>query len=319
MYDVFSAYKELLTPVAPSGHASKRADHIIKLAEGLYDDAYFDRAGNLFLHKKGDGAPILLSAAMGTRALQVSQIDEKGFLRFIKEPAHPLYSLAGKRVRFESGSTGVLAYDSESALWHAPSLHEIKPDKFYVDLGVCDHQEAETFVSAGEYGVLASELRRFANDTISGTYLCDLVGCVTLLSLLETLKFSHSDVFFVFTEDKPFPVSISRISPKLVIRIAGSSAAIPFSAVGIHLGMGPAIQPGAVSDPILDLLVKAANVTGNSLQYDFSQNILPVDLPFDAAQATISLPVRYCGSPSEMVCGRDIDACSALVFRTFCA
>lgn len=313
MFNLLSIYQRLLNPVAPVGHASERAEHIRALASGLFDESFFDNAGNFYLHKKGDSEPVLFFASLGTRALQVIHIDENGFIKFIGEPVQPLFTLGGKRVRFASGTIGAIAVRSDTHLWEVPALSELSAACCYIDVGAKNAQEASSLVNIGDYGVMESQPHVLNESYISGTYLSDLAGSVTMLQLLSMCTNSSQDVFFLFAESPSLPVSVNKIAPKLVVSISSTAGSITPKEEAAKLSAGPAIDSHCSTGAILNQVFKISNSINIPVQFDFSRPFASTENNIDAERLSLSIPVRYHGTLSEIIDCQDIISCASLL------
>lgn len=101
------------------------------------DELSLDAMGNLIAHKKGSGKKIMFAAHMDEIGIIVTDIDDKGFVRFSSVGGLNLRNLVNLRVRFANGVEGVIGAEEES-FKDKPAI-----SKLYVDLGAADKKEAE--------------------------------------------------------------------------------------------------------------------------------------------------------------------------------
>ena len=108
------------------------------------DELSVDAMGNLIAHKKGSGKKIMFAAHMDEIGIIVTDIDDKGFVRFSSVGGLNLRNLVNLRVRFANSVEGVIGAEEES-FKDKPAI-----SKLYVDLGAADKKEAEKIVSIGD-------------------------------------------------------------------------------------------------------------------------------------------------------------------------
>ena len=78
------------------------------------DELLVDAMGNLIAHKKGSGKKIMFAAHMDEIGIIVTDIDDKGFVRFSSVGGLNLRNLVNLRVRFANGVEGVIGAEEES-------------------------------------------------------------------------------------------------------------------------------------------------------------------------------------------------------------
>lgn len=147
-----------------------------------------DNAGNLIVTKKGKTAPknkIMLTASMDEVGFIVTEIDEKGFLKFSCIGDIDTRVMLDKRVIVGEGNVGILG---------SKAIHLVKKDEFdkptkikdlYIDIGADSKEEAEKLVSPGDRAVFDSEYTTFGDGLLMGRALDARVGVATLLELLK--------------------------------------------------------------------------------------------------------------------------------------
>ena len=315
MANLLSIYKELLTPIAPVGHASSRKECLIKMTNDIFDECFIDKADNIYFHRKGCGSKVLFTAVLGNRALQVTHIEDRGFLRFIHSPASPLFSLSGKRVRFDSGATGVIGWEDEIESWNLPTINDLDCSRFYIDLGVQNLEEAKNLVSVGDYGVVINELRMLPGEILTGTYLSDLAGCATLISLFNEVSTSSNDIYFLFRQRKEIPASVRTIEPSIIVELTSAPAVNLSNKKGYQLGKGPVIYSNDSTELAFSSLKQVSKDLNICFQYGFSKN--QQSCPVDACFTKLAIAVRYYGTVSELLDTRDIDSSVRLLRKTF--
>src|SRR5690554_4094709 len=100
--------KNIIKVFGPASNENKVRDFIMNEIEDYVDNLYVDTLGNLIAHKKGEGKKIMISSHMDQIGLMVTDIDEKGFIRFTNVGGiSPEISLS-QRIIFENGVQGVI-------------------------------------------------------------------------------------------------------------------------------------------------------------------------------------------------------------------
>ena len=74
--------KKLVNIYSPSGDENNIREFIKDEIKDFVDEVEIDSLGNLIARKKGKGKKIMLAAHMDQIGLMVTDIDDKGFLRF---------------------------------------------------------------------------------------------------------------------------------------------------------------------------------------------------------------------------------------------
>ena len=145
MAEFNSSLLERLTGVfGPSGQETLAAQLIAGEIRDYVDEVYIDTLGNLIAHRAGEGRRVMFSAHMDQIGFIITDIDEKGMLRFSTVGGHSPAVVFGQRVVFESGVEGTVGNE------RLESVAELKGDKLYIDIGVGSREEAERLVSVGD-------------------------------------------------------------------------------------------------------------------------------------------------------------------------
>ncbi len=231
-------------------------NYIRSTVEPLADELYEDVIGNLYVFKKGTkncGKTIMVAAHMDEVGFLISDITDDGFLRFVMAGGlDPKVILAcpvriGKnRVK---GVIGIKAVhltkgDERKKL---PAIEDM-----YIDIGATSREEAEKYVTIGDYAALDSECVEYGDGFLKAKALDDRVGCALMLKLIE--EGPPIDAWFVFTVQEESglrgaSVASYRIKPDAAIILETTTAADLANVKGARrvcsLGEGPVI-------PIID-------------------------------------------------------------------
>ena len=315
---------ELLTAsFGPSGAEEDIRETIKNLAEPLCDEITADALGNLICHKKGSGKKVMFAAHMDSVGFIVTHIEKDGLLRV--SPVGGVYSAEsiGVPVRFKSGAKGVIYIDDREKE-EKPEFHRL-----YIDIGASDPEEAGKYVMTGDMAVY--DTRAFLTPTgmLVTPYADDRAGCLILLQVMEQVKDSPNDLYFVFTAQEEIGLwgaktSSYGIEPDIGIAVdvgyAGNGKEkelIGTCAVGKGAGIG-IMDSRSVYNPRIVALMKElaardeilwqADVEPGSCN-DASAIIVSGR---GTAAGAVTLPCRASHCSLEMVSPEDMDSCIRL-------
>ena len=222
MFDTLTLQKQLVAAAMPSGFESGVGALLAELAAPYADEVMTDALGNVICHKKGEGKRIMLAAHMDLIGFMVTYIDEKGYLRFEPIGGHTPAFLHRTPIRFKNGTKGVVMCEK----WAEESkkkLSDVRTANFYIDIGANSYEKAASMVSIGDVCVFDGETSS-QNGMVLTPYADDLVACAVLLRVMEQLKHSPYDLYFVFTVQEEVGLrgagtSAHRIAPEMGIAV----------------------------------------------------------------------------------------------------
>lgn len=328
MFDFFDILKTLSEINSPTGCEKSIADKIEELAHPFADEIYRDALGNLIVHKKGDGARLMLTAHIDTIGMIATHYDDNGFIRFGALGGLTLSDIHNIPVIFTNGVYGVLSYDTKVG------LKDRKLSNFYIDIGAESADEAKKLVPLGTCASFCGEPVRLGKNKIRSPYLDNRAGAALLLMSLATVK-SNYDLYYVFTAQEEVGLRGARVAahsiePEFAINIdVTDTGDMPESDIkmDVKLGSGCAIKIMDRSiichQKIISALQKLADK--NEIPY---QNEIMADGGTDAGEihlsrggvicGGISIPTRYIHSPCEVLDMRDIDSAYKLLNAALC-
>ncbi len=210
-YTGIELVKQLCLAFGPSGCEDAVRDMIIEQIEGDCDGYCIDRVGNLIARVSGRGMDyhpesprrLMLCAHMDEVGFMVSHITKEGYLKFGNIGGMDPRVLCGRPISVgnEQGQIpGVIA----SKAIHLQTKEErgkVTPvDKLYMDIGAVDKEDAQKYVSIGDFATFASDFEIFGKDgcRMKGKALDDRAGCAAMIEIMRAL---HED-----TSDRPFDV-----------------------------------------------------------------------------------------------------------------
>lgn len=328
MFDTLTLQKQLVAAAMPSGFESGVGALLAKLAAPYADEVMTDALGNVICHKKGEGKRIMLAAHMDLIGFMVTYIDEKGYLRFEPIGGHTPAFLHRTPIRFKNGTKGVVMCEK----WAEESkkkLSDVRTANFYIDIGANSYEKAASMVSIGDVCVFDGETYS-QNGMVLTPYADDLVACTVLLQVMERLKESPYDLYFVFTVQEEVGLrgagtSAHRIAPEMGIAVdVCGTGDVPSSTAyfDVKLGRGATvkIKDGSLlcNPQVISFLRDAAERAGVTYQ---DEVMLSGGTDAGAIQRTlggilaggVSIPTRNIHSPREIYSLSDVDGAVSIL------
>ena len=172
--------KELTEASGVSGNEKNVRDLIISEIKDFVDSYKIDRIGNIIAYKKGKdtGKKLMVTAHMDEVGLMIKDIDNEGFIKFMPVGGIDKRILVSKPV--------LVGKDKLPGVIGAKPIHLQKPDErtkalnindLYIDIGAKSKEEAEKYVSIGDYAIFDSEYIEFGEGLIKAKALDNRVGC----------------------------------------------------------------------------------------------------------------------------------------------
>ena len=224
----FELLRELCLLNGTSGDEKAVRDFIISR---LPDDCDYtvDALGNLIVNKKGETEPknkVALFAHMDEVGFIVTYITDEGFVNVANVGGIDNSALFGKKLTI-NGCVGVAG---------AKAIHQCSSDEakkipeitdVSVDFGFESKEEAEKYISLGDFGYFKSDFVEFGNHLIKSKALDDRLGCGIMLEFLqEKSKINYTCVFTVQEEigTRGATVSAYTVKPDYAIVIETTTA-----------------------------------------------------------------------------------------------
>lgn len=328
MFDTLTLQKQLVAAAMPSGFESGVGALLAELAAPYADEVMTDALGNVICHKKGEGKRIMLAAHMDLIGFMVTYIDEKGYLRFEPIGGHTPAFLHRTPIRFKNGTKGVVMCEK----WAEESkkkVSDVRTTNFYIDIGANSYEKAASAVSIGDVCVFDGETYS-QNGMVLTPYADDLVACTVLLRVMEQLKQSPYDLYFVFTVQEEVGLrgagtSAHRIAPEMGIAVdVCGTGDVPSSTAyfDVKLGRGATvkIKDGSLlcNPQVISFLRDAAERAGVTYQ---DEVMLSGGTDAGAIQRTlggilaggVSIPTRNIHSPREIYSLSDVDGAVSIL------
>lgn len=290
-----------------------------------------DALGNLTVRVKGRKPAkhtVALFAHMDEVGVMASFIRPDGLIAFTNVGGIVGTALAGKRVRFENGTPGVIGVkpvhlSSAEEKSAAPS-----PEDLLIDIGASTREEAEALVRPGDTAVFIGEYTPLGEHKALSKALDDRAGCAVMLDMI--LSGVEYDTTFCFTVQEEVGLRGAKTAafgaqPEYAIVLESTTAADVADAKGNDrvcvLGEGACVSmmdSTTVYTPALFRKVYAiAEENGIPVQYKTAvtggNDAGSVHVSGKGVKTvTINVPTRYIHSASSVCDLRDLRAVRAL-------
>ena len=298
----------------------------------LPDDCDYtvDPLGNLIVNKKGEIEPknkVALFAHMDEVGFIVTYISDDGFVNVANVGGIDNSALFGKKLTI-NGQVGVAG---------AKAIHQCSSDEakkipeiteVSVDFGFESREEAEKYISLGDFGYFKSDFVEFGNEMIKSKALDDRLGCAIMLELLhEKSKFNYTCVFTVQEEigTRGATVSAYTVKPDYAIVIETTTASdipdTPENKKVCKVGKGAVVSfmdRGTIYNK--DLYKKAREVADKNGIANQTKTVVAGGNDASAIHKSaggvktvaVSLPCRYIHSSSSVGKKADMESIKAL-------
>ena len=316
-----------------SGNENKIRNRILEDIKPYADKITVDSMGNIIAFKKGsipNNKKIIISAHMDEVGFIISDITEDGFLKF-KEVGgiDPRILLSQRLVIGEKEINGVIGIKAVHLVSPEERTRVVKANEMYIDIGASSKEEAEKYVTKGDYAAFDSEYAELGGDVIKAKALDDRIGCAIMTELIKEQY--DADLYFCFTVQE----EVGTRGSLTAARFVGADAAIilesttcsDIAGVKPHeyatsFGDGPVISLmdyASYSDIELNrFLIKLAKE--NDIKFQFKRTAMGGNdaRSYQTASgpcktAVVSVPCRYIHSPVSCAYKGDIEETHRLI------
>lgn len=324
--------KELTEASGVSGNEKEVRDLIISEIKDYVDSYKIDRLGNIIAYKKGKdiGKKLMITAHMDEVGLMIKDIDKDGFLKFM--------TVGGIDKRILVSKPVLVGKDKLPGVIGAKPIHLQKPDErtralnideLYIDIGARSKEEAERYVSIGDYVIFDSEYVEFGQGLVKAKALDNRVGCSLLIKLIKEIKdLSFYAVFTVMEEVGLVGAGPAayEVDPDYAIILEGTLCydmpKLDTHLIPTYLNKGPAIslidRTTIYNKDFRNKIVEIAKK--NNIPYQFRKTSMGGNdsgkihtTREGSITATISVPCRYIHSPASVMSKKDYDSTFALL------
>lgn len=285
-----------------------------------------DAIGNLYasINDNADFC-IGIAAHCDEVGIQVTEIIEKGLLRFRKIGGVRATSLIGHKVVILTEKGPVRGIVGSDPLQNNGTDNGIlvKTSDLWIDIGADTKHDCEGIVEIGDYGVFEADFLELGENRIASKSLDDRLGVFIMEEVMEILRNEHLNIGVV---------AISTVQEEISYRGAAASVKPMAAAIvldvdfatdiptehtnmgALYLGGGIGINRNADSNVVLQkIFLDMAYEKDIPVQKTVSRNIsggtdaTQLQVKGNIATLNINIPLRYMHSHKEVCDKRDIE------------
>jgi endoglucanase len=331
--------ERLLNAAGPSGFEVGPAGVWREEADSFAKEVWTDVTGNSIASVNPGGKPrVMMAGHIDEIGLQVTYVDEDGFLFFDEIGGWDPQVLVGQRVRVlgrEGLVRGVIGKKPIHLLKKEEREKATKARDLWVDLGACTAEEVAALgVRVGDPMVLDAGMIHLAGDRIVSRAVDNRIGAYVVLEALRLLSAEPPEAaaFAVATVQEEIGYSgggarssAFALEPDvaLVVDVTFSTDVpdIEKKELGDHrIGGGPVLSRGSANHPVVfDRLVEAAESEKIPFTFQAAPRSTRTDadgihlVRFGVPTGLVSVPNRYMHSPNELVSLGDLDRAARLL------
>lgn len=310
-----------------SGNEGEVRDIIISHIKPYIDEISVDSMGNVIALKKGKSAEkkVMLSAHMDEVGFIVSGITEKGYLEFKTVGGIDTRVIISKKVLVgDKKIPGVIGMKAIHLQSKSEREDVPKVKSLFIDIGAKDKEDAEKYVSLGDYVSFDTKYQEIGEDAIKAKAFDDRIGCYVLTNLIkEPVKY---DTYFCFTTQEEVGlrgarVAAYRIKPDIALVLETTTCSdvhnVPDHRMLTEMGKGVAVSFMDSSTIFNEKLVKFLSAQDVLFQLKKmttgGNDAGAIHITAEGVKtASLSVPGRYIHSPVGVVSKKDIDSMEKL-------
>lgn len=322
---------------SPTGCEFEAARAVDDFAKTFKCEYRRDVLGNRIASVGGAEKTIMFAGHIDEIGLQISYIDNDGFLFFNQLGGHDNVMISGRRVLILTKNGAIKGVTGKRAIHlmdakerkEVPETHQI-----WIDIGARNKLEAQKLVSIGDAVVYDCGLDELAGGLYAARAFDDKAGCYCAFEALKRISDSGGNPDFkiaaVATSQEEIgtrgaTTAAYSLNPQIGIAIDVEHATDFPSCDNrkfglVKLGAGPVISRGPNINPkVFDRLVEAAEK--NSIPYQINAEPRPTGTDARVLQMTrsgvatglLGIPLRYMHTPAETADLNDIENCAKLL------
>ena len=252
--------EKLCQAFGPTSCEYEVADSLEKELKGKYDEHITDFIGdNIYVIKGKTNKKLMLSAHMDEVGFMISSIDENGYIYFQTVGGFDVKVLCGRKLFVgDYGKKKISGLIASKAI-HQQSWEErgraTPIDKMYIDIGATSKEDAEKYVSVGDYAVFDSDFVKFGDGMIKAKAIDDRLGCAVLCDIINYIHENKIkpdfDLYFCFTVREEVGrsgavITANRVQPDMAVVLestaVGDIAGTPEHKRVAKTGDGPTVS-----------------------------------------------------------------------------
>lgn len=318
--------KRLTEASGVSGNEREVRSIIIDEIKDFVDDLKVDKLGNIIVFKEGkkNSKKLMITAHMDEVGLMVTDIDDKGFIKFTTVGGIDKRILVSKPVIVgDNKIPGVIGSKPIHLQKKGERDKAIEIDNLYIDIGVDSKEEALKLVKIGDYVAFDSKYVEFGNNLVKAKALDNRVGCSLLIELIKEVK--DKSFYGVFTVMEEIGLrgagpAAYAVEPDISIILEGTLCydipEIDSHLVPTYINNGPAIslidRTTVFNKELREKIVEIAKL--NNIPYQYRKSSMggndsgKIHITKEGSiTATISVPCRNIHSPSSVMSKKDYE------------
>jgi putative aminopeptidase FrvX len=339
MSDRVGFLERLLNAAGPSGFEVAPARVWRDEAEGFAHEVWSDVTGNSIASLNPGGSPrVMMAGHIDEIGLQITYVNEEGFLFFDEIGGWDTQVLVGQRVRVlgrEGAVPGIIGKKPIHLLKKEDRERVTKTQDLWVDLGAEDAKAVASLgIRVGDPMVLDAGMIRLAGDRIASRAVDNRIGAYVVLEALRLLSEDppRAAAFAVATVQEEIAYSgggarssAFALEPHVAVVVDVTFSTdvpdIEKKELGDHrIGGGPVLSRGSANHPVVfERLMAAAEAEKIPHTYQAAPRSTRTDadgihlVRFGVPTGLVSVPNRYMHSPNELVSLGDLERASRLL------
>jgi putative aminopeptidase FrvX len=339
MSDRVGFLERLLNAAGPSGFEVAPARVWRDEAEGFAHEVWSDVTGNSIASLNPGGNPrVMMAGHIDEIGLQITYVNEEGFLFFDEIGGWDTQVLVGQRVRVlgrEGAVPGIIGKKPIHLLKKEDRERVTKTQDLWVDLGAEDAKAVASLgIRVGDPMVLDAGMIRLAGDRIASRAVDNRIGAYVVLEALRLLSEDppRAAAFAVATVQEEIAYSgggarssAFALEPHVAVVVDVTFSTdvpdIEKKELGDHrIGGGPVLSRGSANHPVVfERLMAAAEAEKIPHTYQAAPRSTRTDadgihlVRFGVPTGLVSVPNRYMHSPNELVSLGDLERASRLL------
>jgi len=339
MSDIKSLLEKLSNAHGISGWEGSVQEIVSREIAPYVDEVRIDRLGNLIAVRNGERPSIMIEAHADEIGLMVKQVDEKGFLRFIRIGGWFDQTLLNQRVIIHTRSgpvTGVIGCKPPHVMKEEERKKVIEGKDMFIDIGCTSQKEAEDLgILVGTPVSIDRTFATLQGDRVTGKAFDNRAGLVAVIEALKRTK-SKSAIYAVATVQEEVGLKGARVAafglePDVAIAadvtIPGDHPGIEKKDAPIEMGKGPVVVMADASGRGIIATPQVIEwIAGTAREFQIPVQLEASDGGTTDATAiyltksgiptgVISVATRYIHSPVEVLSLSDIDKAADLMAR----
>ncbi len=316
---------------AVAGFEQSAAAEVAELLRPLVNKVDVDPFGTVtgvLVCPRPTAKTVLLDAHLDQIGFVVTEALEGGFLRFAPVGGVDPRMLLGCEVTILTATPlyGVIGCMPPHLLQAGESDKAVPIHEMVIDTGLMD---AKARIPVGTPVVFRQTLTRLGKKAVSGKCLDDRAGVLAILQALEQLDRKklgvHVVVLFSAQEEVTSlgaRTGAFRLRPNYAIAVDVSHAKTPDASSddtfafggGVMIGMGPNMNTRLTRALIRQARAEQIDYQIEVMEGNTGTNAWAIQIAaYGAAQAILSIPLKYMHTPIETVCLSDVDATADLL------